>query len=162
MSISKLGEMMRKKRIILIFICLLLSVSLLSGCYVYRPKLTNLKPEEVIFEFNRILNRIDEPEFFKGIVFVTTGEAYTEADKLVEFVLLKDTERMEGIREEIDLLMEYFRNLQIIIVKHIEEDEQKAVFKVSYYDNSTKISELKVITLKKTKRVWKISSIETP
>ncbi len=149
------------KTISIIFICIALLIALTS-CYVYRPKLTNLKPEEVIFEFNRILNRIDEPEFFKGIVFVTTDEAYSEADKLVKLVILKDTERMQAVRKEIRLLMEYFKNLQIIIVKHLEEDERKAVFKVSYYDNSTKISELKIITLKRTKKVWKISSIKSP
>jgi len=140
-------------------IILIILLSLMVSCYAYRPNLKGLSPEEVIFEFNRILNRIDEPEYFKGILQVTTDEAYKEANTLLEYVLLKDTERMKSLKEEIETLMEYFLRLKIIII-NIEKNNDNILANVDYYDDVNKISDLKIMKLVYKKDVWKISAIE--
>ncbi|MFW5891108.1 MAG: hypothetical protein ACOCUI_02715 [bacterium] len=153
-----------KKISIVLFISIVICI-LIFGCYAYRPNLKGLTPEEVIFEFNRILNRINEPEFFKGILSITTGEAYKEAERLLHYVLLKDSQSLNQIKEEINAYINYFKRIKIIILdfksgSNTEKGEETIIYKVAYYDDLTKISDLKFITLVKKGDVWKISSIK--
>lgn len=148
--------MKANKYLNLIFL-FILSITILN-CYSYQPRLENLTPDEVIFEFNRILNRIEEPEYFKGILHVTTGKAYEEANTLLEYVLLKDTERITPIADELEQLIDYYKELKIIIVD-MQVSEATSDVKVDYYIDSTKSSNLKSIKLLKKENIWKISEI---
>lgn len=145
---------MKKSIILIVFLCLLM----FSSCYSYIPDLTNLSPEEVIFEFNRILNRIDEPEYFKGILHITSDDAQKEADYLLKLVLLKETSRIQPVLEDLESLITYFKRLRIIVID-FELKDNLCIADVSYYDDKNKLSDLKTMELKLINQIWKISKI---
>ncbi len=149
-----------KKKICLILIIIVL---LFSSCYSYVPNLKNLSPEEVIFEFNRILNRIEEIEYLKGILSITTGNAHKDAEKLISIITLYNSgsKNVNIVKEEIELLIEYYSRIKIVIIERLNTDlsDYKITLKTSYYDNKTQISDIKNIILVKDADVWKISEI---
>jgi hypothetical protein len=146
-----------------LFIVIFLSLIIFTSCYSYVPNLKNLSPEEVVFEFNRILNRIDEIEYLKGILTITTGYAYEDAKKLINLITLykSGSKNINVVKEEIELLIEYYSRIKIVVIErsNIQNSDNEYILKVSYYDNKTQISDIKNIYLIKKADIWKISEI---